>query len=97
MKSSKITKIFSAGALALSLASLPAIMPASAQTNAPVDGYAVDSTANNPATDGNYLDSDWGLLGLLGLFGLLGRKNRKTNEYVAERRDVVTTSNRSNP
>jgi hypothetical protein len=81
----RFTKFVGAGALALSLATLPALMPVSAQTNTgtttttTTDGTTVD----NRVTDGDRSDGDWGLMGLLGLFGLLGRKSRKYNETAA--------------
>jgi hypothetical protein len=80
-----VSKFIGAGALALSLTTLPALMPVSAQTNtgATTTTTTDGTTVNNGVTDGDRSDGDWGLMGLLGLFGLLGRKSRKHNETVA--------------
>ncbi|KAB8319399.1 hypothetical protein SD81_011020 [Tolypothrix campylonemoides VB511288] len=98
MKRFDVSKILGVSALALSLATLPAVLPASAQTTTTPDGTVTTTNTDRSATDGNYQDGDWGLLGLLGLFGLFGRKSRKANESVAyDNRDVVGTSgSRSN-
>lgn len=92
MKRFNVSKAFGISFLALSLATLPVTLPASAQTNTAPDGTAVDTTTNRPATDGDFSDGDWGLLGLLGLFGLFGRRSRKYDDSVAYDRDVVGTS-----
>lgn len=81
-----VSKFIGASALALTLATIPALMPASAQTN--INGATTTTTTDgttveNRATDGDRSDGDWGLMGLLGLFGLLGRKSSKNNETVA--------------
>ncbi|GAB1542592.1 hypothetical protein NUACC21_52660 [Scytonema sp. NUACC21] len=88
----KVSQVLGMSALAISLATFPVVLSASAQTT--TDGTATDTTTDTAVTDGNYRDGDWGLLGLLGLFGLLGRRSRKHNdEYVSyENRDVVGSS-----
>ena len=98
MKRFNVSKVLGISAIALSLATLPTIVPASAQTSGTTDGTATTTTTDRQATDGNYQDGDWGLLGLLGLFGLLGRKSRKQDETVGYgNRDVVgTPGSRSN-
>ncbi|WP_017319020.1 WGxxGxxG family protein [Mastigocladopsis repens] len=93
MKRFDVSKLLGMSALALSLATLPAVLPASAQTTTTPNGTATETTTDTSATDDNYQDGDWGLLGLLGLFGLLGRRSRKADETVAYgNRDVVGTS-----
>ncbi|MHC5938018.1 WGxxGxxG family protein [Nostoc sp.] len=82
MKRFNISKIFGSSVLALSLATLPTVLPASAQTTTTPDATVTDTTTNRTATDRNYRDGDWGLLGLLGLFGLFGRKSRRANDTV---------------
>lgn len=76
MKNSKVANALGMGVLALSLAVLPAAIPASAQSSAPGVG---GSTSGDTATTTTYNNDDrngyWGLLGLLGLFGLMGRKS----------------------
>ncbi|GAA6616478.1 WGxxGxxG family protein [Scytonema sp. NUACC26] len=90
----KLSQVLGLSALAISLATLPTVLPASAQTSTTPDGTATQTSTDRPITDGNYQDGDWGLLGLLGLFGLFGRRNRKSEEDVVgyTNRDVVTTS-----
>lgn len=90
----KISQLLGISALAIGLATLPTVLPASAQTTTTPDGTATDTSTDRPVTDGNYQDGDWGLLGLLGLFGLLGRRNRKDDEETVgyRNRDVVGTS-----
>ena len=87
-----VSKILGSAVLALSLATLPTVMPASAQTTTTPDGTVTNTTTDRAATDRNYQDGDWGLLGLLGLFGLLGRKNRKADDNVAYRDPNVVGS-----
>jgi hypothetical protein len=82
---SNISKFIGAGALTLSLATLPALMPVLAQTNTGATTTTDGTAVNNGVTDGDRSDGDWGLMGLLGLFGLLGRKSSKHNETVAYR------------
>ncbi|MEH1866897.1 MAG: WGxxGxxG family protein [Nostoc sp.] len=98
MKRFNVSKILGSTVLALSLATLPTVLPASAQTTSTSDGTTTTTTTDNTATDRNYRDGDWGLLGLLGLFGLLGRKNRKADDNVAYRDPNVvgTPGSRSN-
>ncbi|MEH1939004.1 MAG: WGxxGxxG family protein [Nostoc sp.] len=82
MKRFNVSKILGSTVLALSLATLPTLLPASAQTTTSGDATVTDTTTDRTVTDRNYRDGDWGLLGLLGLFGLFGRKSRKANETV---------------
>ncbi|WP_375514482.1 WGxxGxxG family protein [uncultured Nostoc sp.] len=85
MKRFNVSKILGSTALALSLATLPTVLPASAQTTSTTDGTVTNTTTDRAATDRNYRDGDWGLLGLLGLFGLFGRKSRKADDNIAYR------------
>jgi MYXO-CTERM domain-containing protein len=89
VKRFNVSKILGSTVLALSLATLPTVLPASAQTT---------TTTDSTTTDRNYSDGDWGLLGLLGLFGLFGRKSRKADDNVAYRdpNAVGSSSSRSN-
>jgi len=98
VKSFNVSKILGSTALALSLATLPTVLPASAQTTTTPDATVTDTTTDRAATDRNYGDGDWGLLGLLGLFGLFGRKSRKDVDNVAYRdpNAVGSTGSRSN-
>ncbi|MBD2100053.1 WGxxGxxG family protein [Leptolyngbya sp. FACHB-261] len=81
-----LPKVIGASAVALSLATLTTVLPASAQTN--TTGTSNVDTTPDGVFDGNYADGDWGLLGLLGLFGLLGRKSEKQDDgTVARYRD----------
>ncbi|MEH2243792.1 WGxxGxxG family protein [Nostoc sp.] len=82
MKRFNLSKILGSSVLALSLATLPTVLPASAQTTTTPDATVTNTTTDRTATDGNYRHRDWGLLGLLGLFGLFGRKSRRDNETV---------------
>ncbi|MHC5734258.1 WGxxGxxG family protein [Nostoc sp.] len=95
VKRFNVSKIIGSTVLALSLATLPTLLPASAQTTATPDGTVTDTTTDRTATDGNYQDGDWGLLGLLGLFGLLGCKSRKDNDTVGYRDPNVVGSSGS--
>ncbi|MEH2421797.1 MAG: WGxxGxxG family protein [Nostoc sp.] len=79
MKGFNLSKILGSSVLALSLATLPTVLPASAQTTTTPDATVTNTTTDRTATDRNYRDGDWGLLGLLGLFGLFGRKSRKAD------------------
>ncbi len=98
MKRFNISKILGSTVLALSLATLPTVLPASAQTTATPDATINDTTTDRTTTDRNYQDGDWGLLGLLGLFGLFGRKSRKADDTVGYRDPNVagSSSSRSN-
>jgi MYXO-CTERM domain-containing protein len=95
VKRFNVSKILGSTVLALSLATLPTVLPASAQTTTTPD---TTTTTDNTATDRNYRDGDWGLLGLLGLFGLFGRKSRKADDNVAYRdpNAVGSSGSRSN-
>ncbi|MEH1833416.1 MAG: WGxxGxxG family protein [Nostoc sp.] len=83
MKHFNISKILGISVLALSLATLPTVLPASAQTTTTPDGTVTNTTTDRTVTGRNYRDGDWGLLGLLGLFGLFGRKSRRANDTVS--------------
>ncbi|MEH2416855.1 WGxxGxxG family protein [Nostoc sp.] len=100
MKRSNISKILGSSVLALSLATLPTVLPASAQTTTTTtpDASVSGTTTDRTATDRNYQDGDWGLLGLLGLFGLFGRKSRRANDTVGygESNVASSSSSRSN-
>ncbi|BAY09058.1 WGxxGxxG family protein [Calothrix sp. NIES-2098] len=98
MKHSNLSKVLGSTVLALSLAIVPTVLPASAQTTTNSDGTTTTTgtTTDRPVTDGNYADGDWGLLGLLGLFGLFGRKSRRNDDTAYSNRDVVGSSSRSN-
>ncbi|MFN6465358.1 MAG: WGxxGxxG family protein [Nostoc sp. DedVER02] len=97
MKRFNVSKILGSTVLALSLATLPTVLPASAQTTSTSDGTTT-TTTDNTSTDRNYRDGDWGLLGLLGLFGLFGRKSRKADDNVGYRdpNAVGSSGSRSN-
>ncbi|MEH2277810.1 MAG: WGxxGxxG family protein [Nostoc sp.] len=84
MKRFNVSKILGSSVLALSLATLPTVLPASAQTTTTPDASVTDTTTGRTATDGNHRDGDWGLLGLLGLFGLFGRKSRRGDDIVGD-------------
>lgn len=97
MKRFQLSNVVGSTVLALSLAVVPSVLPASAQTTTSPDGTVTDTTTTDrPLTDGNYADGDWGLLGLLGLFGLFGRKSRRHDDTAYSNRDVVGSSSRSN-
>ncbi|MBG1239825.1 WGxxGxxG family protein [Nostoc sp. NZL] len=98
MKRFNVSKILGSTVLALSLATLPTVLPASAQTTAAPDGTVTDTTTDRTATDGDYQDGDWGLLGLLGLFGLFGRKSRRADNTVgySDPNVVSSSGSRSN-
>jgi MYXO-CTERM domain-containing protein len=98
VKRFNVSKILGSTVLALSLATLPTVLPASAQTTTTPDATVTDTTTDDTTTDRNYRDGDWGLLGLLGLFGLFGRKSRKADDNVAYRdpNAVGSSSSRSN-
>ncbi|MCC5647762.1 WGxxGxxG-CTERM domain-containing protein [Nostoc sp. CHAB 5824] len=103
MKRFNVSKILGSTVLAVSLATLPTVLPASAQTTGTSDGTVTNTTTDRTTTDGaatdrNYQDGDWGLLGLLGLFGLFGRKSRKADDTVGYRdpNAVGSTGSRSN-
>ncbi|MEH2164338.1 MAG: WGxxGxxG family protein [Nostoc sp.] len=97
MKRFNISKILGTTVLALSLATLPTVLPASAQTTTTPDSTTT-TTTDSTTTDRNYRDGDWGLLGLLGLFGLFGRKSRKADDNVgySDPNVVGSSGSRSN-
>lgn len=79
MKRGNLFRAVGASILSLSLVTLPAHLPASAQTTTGGTGNTSTNTGggytatnNNDGGNAGY----WGLLGLLGLFGLLGRSNK---------------------
>lgn len=86
MKRSQLSKVAGAGVIALSLAILPGVMPASAQTDTAPAGSNTNNDPNRTVVDTTPLqesESDnnhWGALGLLGLIGLanLFRKDEPT-------------------
>lgn len=71
-------KIVGAGILALSLAVVPATLPAAAQNNS--NAPALDTTPFQETKDDN---NNWGWLGLVGLIGLanLFRKPKSQTVY----------------
>lgn len=90
MKSANISKFVGAGLLSLSLATLPAVLPASAQTNTAPNRTGTDTTIDTTPRQGvDYTrgdrDIDWGWLGLLGLIGLAGLMRPKRDENVRYR------------
>ncbi|MEH2445467.1 MAG: WGxxGxxG family protein [Nostoc sp.] len=96
MKRFNVSKILGSSVLALSLATLPTVLPASAQTTTTPDASVTNTTTDRTATDGNHRDGDWGLLGLLGLFGLFGRKSRRGDDIVGDSNVVGSSGSRSN-
>ena len=89
MKRSDLSKILGTSALAISLAVIPSVLPASAQTNTNPNNdrsLTVDTTPFQEANN-DYKDGNWGLLGLLGLIGLAGRF-RKDEPTVVNRDSV---------
>ncbi|MBE9215988.1 WGxxGxxG-CTERM domain-containing protein [Plectonema cf. radiosum LEGE 06105] len=81
MKLTNLSKTLFSSAFAVSLATLPLSLPASAQTG----NLDPDTTGTTIVREDN--DSfDWGWLGLLGLLGLAGLTGRnKRNDTVAYR------------
>lgn len=85
MKIAHSKKIIGAGILALSLATLPATLPAAAQNNS-----TVQNNSNRPALDTTPFQetkddfNNFGWLGALGLIGLanLFRKPKRRTTYV---------------
>ena len=86
MNRSYLSKVIGAGVLAAGLTVLPAVLPASAQSNTTPDNNNTTTTTTTPRSDTYSTDSnrdfDWGWLGLLGLGGLLGLLPRKREEPV---------------
>jgi hypothetical protein len=93
MKSNFLVKSMGAGVLALSLAMLPSISPASAQTAPQTDPVVpgAGTTTTTTADDGND-GFDWGWLGLLGLIGLAGLKGRDSDTTTYRDRPAATTT-----
>lgn len=93
MKFSAFTKVLGTSAIAVSVATLSAVLPASAQVE-PVPGGA-------PVIEEGVVEEeegfDWGLLGLLGLIGLAGlaRKPEERVQYRDPNVDPSTTTGRS--
>lgn len=92
MKRSNLAKIVGTSFLSLSLATLPVVLPASAQTNTTtsprgIDNTTVDTTRSQGVdyTNRGDRDFDWGWLGLLGLIGLAGLARPKREENVRYR------------
>jgi MYXO-CTERM domain-containing protein len=76
MKNSKLSKLLGAGALAIGLATLPTVLPASAQSSGSDTGSGT-SAPSTQTTENNRDDSpDLGWLGLLGLAGLAGLRRK---------------------
>jgi hypothetical protein len=100
MKNKSLATWLGTGALALSLAVLPSILPASAQTTTgdgvgtTSDGVGTTTTTNDDYNDDGF---DWGWLGLLGLAGLAGLKGRdRDHDNRATYADRTTTTTSSN-
>src|SRR4028118_1840876 len=92
----KISKFLGAGVIAVSVATVPFNLPASAQSNTAPD--TTTTTTNQQGVDNTNSDSDndfdWGWLGLLGLAGLAGLAGRKRNDDVSYRAsDEARTTN----
>lgn len=93
MKRSNLSKIVGTSLVSLSLATLPVVLPAAAQTNTtPTSPYGTNNTTveTNPSQGVDYTnrgdrDFDWGWLGLLGLIGLAGLARPKREENVRYR------------
>lgn len=91
MNRSKVSQTLKVGLIAASLAFVPAVLPASAQTNTTTT--SPDTTYTAPRQDVNTAeddrDFDWGWLGLLGLAGLAGlaRKRPETVRTYSTDRD----------
>lgn len=99
MKSNSLATWLGTGALALSLAVLPSILPASAQTSSGSDGVGTTNDGVGTTTTEDYNDDgfDWGWLGLLGLAGLAGLKGRERDDNHAAYADRTTTTSANNP
>lgn len=90
MKRSNLSKMLGASLLTVSLATLPAVMPASAQTNSSPNRTDTTTTDTNRSQGVDYntrgdRDFDWGWLGLLGLAGLAGLARPKREDNVRYR------------
>jgi MYXO-CTERM domain-containing protein len=86
-----LTKIFSAGFIALSIGILPLSLSARAQTTSS-PGNATTTTTDTRTYNRGF---DWGWLGLLGLFGLAGLAGRKRSEKPTRYRDPNAVSSTS--
>ena len=97
MKSNFFVKSMGAGVLALSLAILPSISPASAQATTQTDPVVPGAGTNTTTTTDNRNDGfDWGWLGLLGLIGLAGLKGRDNDTTTYRDSPSTTTTPASN-
>ncbi|MCL1473885.1 WGxxGxxG family protein [Argonema antarcticum] len=89
MKRSNLSKAVGAGILSLSLATLPVVLPASAQTDTTPNRTNTTTDYNNRSqgvdAERGDRDFDWGWLGLLGLIGLAGLARPKREEPVRYR------------
>ncbi|MBD1873839.1 WGxxGxxG-CTERM domain-containing protein [Nodosilinea sp. FACHB-131] len=100
MKNKSLATWLGTGALAVSLAVLPSVLPASAQTGAGSDGVGTtsDSVGTTTTTDNNDDGFDWGWLGLLGLAGLAGLKGKdRDHDTRTAYADRTTTTSTNNP
>ncbi|MBD2234301.1 WGxxGxxG family protein [Phormidium tenue] len=100
MKNKSLATWLGTGALAVSLAVLPSILPASAQTNTGGDGIGTTSDGIDTTTTTNDNDDgfDWGWLGLIGLAGLAGLKGRdREHDNRTSYADRTTTTSTNNP
>lgn len=106
MKASTLVKGLCTSAIALSIAAVPFVKSASAQTDtapdtAPGTTTTIPDTTTQPAVpnsdvsaDTNDDGFDWGWLGLLGLIGLAGlaRKPEERTQYRDPNADPATTT-----
>lgn len=95
----KFSKFVGASILALSLSSLPAVMPASAQTNTSPNNTNRTTVETDRRAGTEYRTEDrgfdWGWLGLLGLIGLAGlAKKREEPARYREPNEVGTPGQR---
>lgn len=80
MKCSNLSKVIGSGVLALSLATMPLTLPASAQNNNQSEGPVVDTTPFQE-TKNDFNNFGWlGLIGLVGLVNLL-RKGKNSEHH----------------
>ena len=103
MKNKSLATWLGTGALAVSLAVLPSVLPASAQTGTGSDGIGTTSDGvgtTTTTTENNNDGFDWGWLGLLGLAGLAGLKGKdkgKDRDNRTAYADHTTTTSSNNP
>ncbi|MBD1914693.1 MULTISPECIES: WGxxGxxG family protein [Cyanophyceae] len=101
MKNKSLATWLGTGALAVSLAVLPSILPASAQTTTGSDGVGTTTTdgiGTTTTTNDNNDGFDWGWLGLIGLAGLAGLKGKdRDNDNRVSYADRTTTTSTNNP